>query len=155
MCKFGEYCLYAHKTNPHMKSLEGKIHAIEQELKQKFEDICLKLVSVKEKRKEMESKIVMLEEKCDGRLLDAPNSEHNSAQTEAAIESLKAVSTEQNKKLSDYIVESFVRFNGVENKLEEVIDFVNVNVSNASQISTASRKPTTASRQNPKNKDFT
>ena len=137
-----------------MKSLEGKIHAIEQELKQKFEDICLKLVSVKEKRKEIESKIMMLEEKCDGRLPEAPHSEHNCAQTEAATESLKAVTTGQDKKLSDYIVESFVRFNGLENKLEEVINFVNVNVSNASKNPTASRKPT-ASRQNPKSKDLT
>ena len=80
--------------------------------------------------------------------------EHNSSQTEATIESLKAVTAVQDKKLSDYIVESFVRFNGLENKLEEVIDFVNVNVSNASKNSTASRKPT-ASRQNPKSKDLT
>ena len=140
--------------NPHLKSLEGKINAIEQEIKQKFEDICLKLVTMKEKRKEIESKIMMLEEKCDGPLPKAQNSEHNSAQTEATIESLKAVTTEQDKKLSDYIVESFVRFNGLENKLEEVIDPVNVNASNVSKNPTASQKPT-ASRQNPKSKDLT
>ena len=81
MCKFGEYCLYSHELNPHLKvteeklknaeelfkktsqELKDKINAIEKELKQKVEEINLELVVEKEKNKEMRSKIKLLEEK--------------------------------------------------------------------------------------------
>ena len=121
-------------------------------------EIQSELSAEKAKRQEVETKIeelkVKLEEKqCD--FNEAPKSEHNRAQAQVEIEYLKAETAAQDKKLSDYIVESFVRINGLENKLEEVINFVNVNVSNASKNSKAPRKSTTAGHQNPKFKDFT
>ena len=60
----------------------------------------------------------------DARVPEIPKSEHNTAE----IESLKAVTAAQDTKLSDYIVESFVRFNCLETKLDEVINFVNIYV---------------------------
>ena len=81
MCKFGEYCLYSHKLNPHLKvteemlkmaeelfkntsqELKDKINAVDKQLKHKVEEIHLELVVVKEKNKEMESNIKQLEGK--------------------------------------------------------------------------------------------
>ena len=63
------------------------------------------------------------------------------------INCIKAVTEEHDRKLSDYIVESFVRMNGLENKLGEVIDFVNMNISNANTSKANSQPKSTKSKE--------
>ena len=64
--------------------------------------------------------------------IEAKN-EHIQKSLDCNRDLIRIVAAEQEKKLSDYIVESFVRFNELENKVEEVINFVN-NMSKARNV---------------------
>ena len=61
-------------------------------------------------------------------------------------EYIEIVTAEQERKLSDYIVESFVRFNELQSKIEEVISFVN----ELSQTASLQHKPDNSAVDNKK-----
>ena len=73
------------------------------------------------------------------------NHEHFQKVLESDRNSSNLATIEIDKKLSDYIVESFVRFNGIEGKLEEVINFVNDKRTN--DINNGKPKNTTSAAQ--------
>ena len=138
-CKFAEYCFFRHKESFKLK--HDQIESELEQLKRKVMMLEDKLEStdvVQFKSSETlrhEETVKLYQEKLDNTIENVNKSiQSQNEQVEEILnrdrESINVATGALDKKLSDYIIESFVRLNGLESKLEEVIDFVNVNLTN-------------------------
>ena len=129
-CKFGEDCSYKHNKNETNSEIVKELENLKKKAEAEIESLKVKVAACERKLDEVNSILT-------GKKVLDENDKIEDIQKElnVNINCIKTVAAEHDRKLSDYIVESFVRMNGLENKLGEVIDFVNMNiVSNTSKV---------------------
>ena len=160
-CKFSEYCFFRHEESfkQNHNQIESELEQLKHKvmmLEDKLESIDVVQFKSSQKLRHEETE-KHYQEKLDDTIENVNKSiQGQNEQVQEFLqrdrESINVATGALDKKLSEYIIESFVRFNGLERKLEEVIDFVNANITNIKhdEISSKSKEGTKAANKNKK-----